>query len=706
MYFRIADTFTASLQRLTGAEQKAVKTTAFDLQLAPSAPGLSFHKLDRAKDPHFWSVRVNADIRLIVHRSADSLLLCYADHHDDAYAWAARRRIETHPATGAAQLVEIRERVEETVIPPAPAAPPVAEGAFRSGEGMARFYPPLFIELANEDLLAVGVPREWLFDVANASEMNFFDLADHLPGEAVEALLDYAATGVLPKPGVREAGADPFDHPDAQRRFRILDNIDELERALDFPWEKWVVFLHPDQRRLVSKVFNGPARVSGSAGTGKTVVALHRAMTLARRDGNPRVLLTTFSPTLAKALQAKLGLLSGNEPGVSERITVRAMSDVACDLYAERFGPPLLADPALIAAVLSEAAAGETSARFAPAFLAAEWREVVDAWSVRTWEEYRDIPRLGRRTRVGGKQRQALWHIFERVRQSLAGLGVVTLADIYHALARHFADGSAGPFDYAVVDEAQDIGVPALRFLAALAGGSADGLFFAGDLGQRIFQPPFSWKSLGVDIRGRAHTLKVNYRTSHQIRTRADRLLPDVVADADGEGESRTGTVSLFDGPPPKIGTFSGPVSEAEAVGLWIAEHIDEGVPPGEIAVFVRSTAQLPRARAAVEAAGTVACLLDENSDADGEAVAIGTMHAAKGLEFRVVAVIACDDEVIPLQERIDTAADDAELEEVYHTERHLLYVACTRPRDHLWVSGVAPVSEFLDDMQGVGSLT
>src|SRR6476469_9558438 len=117
MEFRIADTFTDSLARLTGEEQKAVKTAAFDLQINPAHPGMSFHKLDKAKDRNFWSVRVSADIRLIVHKTAGSLLLCYVDHHDKAYAWAERRKLETHPNTGAAQLVEIRERVQEVIIP-------------------------------------------------------------------------------------------------------------------------------------------------------------------------------------------------------------------------------------------------------------------------------------------------------------------------------------------------------------------------------------------------------------------------------------------------------------------------------------------------------------------------------------------------------------------------------------------------------------
>ena len=281
MDFLIADTFTDSLARLTGDEQKAVKTTAFDLQLNPANPGMSLHKLDKAKDKNFWSVRVSSDIRLIVHKSDSSLLLCYVGHHDDAYDWAERRKLETHPRTGAAQLVEIRETVKEVIVPiyrqtelPIEPRPPVAKK-------------PIFSHMSDGELLGYGVPAEWLDDVKKATEDSLLILTEHLPAEAAEALLELATGG---RPRVFQptgAVANPFDHPDAQRRFRVMANVTELERALEFPWEKWTVFLHPDQRQWVERDYGGPARVSGSAGTGKTIVALHRAAYLARTTPTP-----------------------------------------------------------------------------------------------------------------------------------------------------------------------------------------------------------------------------------------------------------------------------------------------------------------------------------------------------------------------------------------------------------------------------------
>ena len=689
MDFLIADTFTDSLARLTAQEQKAAKTTAFDLQIDPSAPGLSFHKLDRAKDTNFWSVRVNADVRLIVHRTASSLLLAYVGHHDAAYKWAERRKIERHPTTGAMQLVEVRERVEEVpilVAKPSEAPAPIVK-------------PKLFDNLRKFELMAFGVPEEWVNDVRATDEDTLFDVIGHLPQEAQEALLKLAVGEKPETPLPAPAEADPFAHPDALRRFRVFTNADELRRALDYPWEKWAVFLHPTQLTLVERSYSGPARVSGSAGTGKTVVALHRAVHLARSHPGETVLLTTFSKALARALQVKLHSLTASEPALASRIAVKAISDVGLDLYAERFGPLRLATAVEIEDLLTAAAAEVKGHSFSKRFLLGEWREVVDAWQLRDWGAYRDVARLGRKTRIGGKQREVLWSIFERARAQLTAEGRVTLADVFGRVTDTIPSEPARlPYAFAVVDEAQDLGIAEARFLAALAGGKPNGLFFAGDLGQRIFQQPFSWKALGLDARGRSFTLQVNYRTSHQIRAQADRLLPTTLSDVDGNSEGRRGTISVFDGPPTIVKSCRDSGEERGFVGRWIAGRLRDGVRPNEIGVFVRSEAELPRARAAVEAGGSIAAELGDADEPADDRIAIGTMHLAKGLEFRAVAVMACDEDILPSPSRIENVADEADLEDVYDTERHLLYVACTRARDHLLVTGVEPLSEFLGD--------
>ena len=690
MQFRIADTFTDSLAKLTGEEQKAVKTTAFDLQLNPANPGMQFHKLNAARDPNFWSVRVSRDIRLIVHRSASSLLLCYVDHHDKAYQWAERRKLETHPKTGAAQLVEIRERVQEIAVP-----------TYVAEERQAPIKAALFENVSEEDLLEFGVPAEWLDDVRNADEDQLLEIADHLPAEAAEALLELATGGRPQRPAVAIGAVDPFDHPDAQRRFRVMADAEALSLALEYPWEKWAVFLHPAQRDIVEKDYNGPARVSGSAGTGKTIVALHRAVHLARSNPDARVLLTTFSDTLANALRVKLRRLISNEPRLAERLEVHAIDGIGERLYEMHIARPVIVTREHVRQLLTDASGKKGSQRFGPRFLLGEWEDVVDAWQLRTWEDYRDVKRLGRKTRLSEQQRLALWEVFELAKQGLTEQGLVTRAEMFSQLAEKLQTRRNPPFDFAVVDEAQDIGVAQLRFLSALGGGRPNALFFAGDLGQRIFQTPFSWKSLGVDVRGRSQTLRINYRTSHQIRMQADRLLGPEVSDVDGNVEDRRGTVSVFNGPEPDIRVFDGSEQEIEAVGAWIAERISEGVAPHEIGIFVRSAEQIDQATEAAKASVTPFKVLDEHMETSTGVLSVSTMHLAKGLEFRAVVVMACDDEVIPLQERIESVADDADLQEVYDTERHLLYVACTRARDYLLVTSVDPASEFLDDLRG-----
>ncbi len=689
MEFRIANTFTDSLTKLTTQEQKAVKTTAFDLQINPANPGMQFHKLDKAKEPDFWSVRVSRDLRLIVHKTESNLLLCYVAHHDDAYQWAERRKLETHPKTGAAQLVEVRETVREIAIP-----------KYVEVDRPTPETPALFAHITEAELLRYGVPVEWLDDVKLATDETVLELAEHLPSEAAEALLDLA-TGATPQLSLQlVAGSNPFEHPDALRRFRVMANVEELERALEFPWAKWAIFLHPVQRQYVERDYSGPARVSGSAGTGKTIVALHRAVFLARANPDARLLLTTFFETLANALRTKLRRLISNEPRLGERLEVQAMNAIGQRLYEANIGSVRIASRETFQKLLAEAAQEIDGQKFSQHFLTTEWEQVVDAWQLDTWESYRDVIRLGRKTRLPEKQRRALWSVFERVRSKLKAQDLITYSGLFNRLASQLARSKHPPFDFAVIDEAQDVSVAQLRFLAALGGGRPNSLFFAGDLGQRIFQQPFSWKSLGVEIHGRSHRLRVNYRTSHQIRMQADRLLAPELADVDGNTEERLNTISVFNGPSPSIMVLDSPEDETETVSSWLTERTSEGILPHEIAVFVRSDAELDRVRAAVEKAGLPFKVLDENVTIMSGHLSVSTMHLAKGLEFRAAVVMACDDDVIPSQERINTVTDEADLEEVYNTERHLLYVACTRARDHLLVTGVEPASEFVDDLR------
>lgn len=693
MEFRIADTFTTSLCRLTASEQKQVKQTAFDVQVNPANPGLRFHKLERGRDKNFCSLSVDMDIRIIAHRTDQSLLFCYVDHHDKAYAWAEKRKLEVHPKTGAVQIVEVQEVVQD-----------MAQAVTSHTPERA-----LFASVSDDRLLSFGVPEDWLPAVrALADHDALLELALHLPAEAGEALLNMAL-GRMPDttPFVklvtpRDLSA-AFMHPDSQRRFRLMGSAEELQRALEFPWDKWLVFLHPDQRALAEGTFAGPIKVCGSAGTGKTVVALHRAAHLARTNPDARILLTTLSDPLAHALRNKLNCLLAHEPKLAERIDVRALAAQAKRLFQLRARDAaaystLASKPRIMDILRREMAALDLKG-YTERFLYAEWHELVDARQITSWEDYRTTPRLGRKTRLSEQRRQTLWALFERMNNALTEQNLYTEASLYTRLASMLAESANPPFDFIVVDEAQDLSYAQMRFVAALGAHRPDALCFCGDLGQRIFQLPFSWKSLGVDIRGRSFTLRVNYRTSHQIRSQADKLLDAEFTDADGNVEKRSNPISAFNGPQPDIQSFASQEEESLAVGQWLAARRADGVSAREMAVFVRSEAEISRAEAALRQAEIPYAVLDSDMDIPSDSATIAAMHLAKGLEFQAVAVMACDADVIPSQQRIEDMGDDTDLEDVYNTERQLLYVACTRARDYLLICGVEQTSEFLDDL-------
>lgn len=662
----IASSFTKSLDRLTGQEQSQVKITAFDIQQNPEGKGLSLHRIDRCRDPGFWSARVSRDIRIVLHKRGNDTLLAYVAHHDDAYDWAERRRLDTHPRTGAAQIVEIRESVEEIVVQH------YVQEAVRK--------PLLFENETDDTLLSWGIPEDWIATVRQSTEDTVLDIASHLPEEAHQALLS-AAVGEKPEIRV-EPASDPYSHPDAQRRFRIIGDEAELAAALDAPWDDWAVFLHPAQQEFVDRNFNGPARVIGSAGTGKTVVALHRAVRLAAEDPDAKVLLTTFNENLSDALVEKLDRLTSNLPDVRSRITVAPLATVARDLAADHLGKVEIATDSEIDALLEDArkAAG---AQFDRNFVKDEWRLVIDAWNVTDAETYRNLPRLGRKVRMAASKRDEMWTVFEHARCGLSERNQETEADVLYRLIGNIQDSV---FSHVVVDEAQDISVPELHLLAKLVGDRANGLFFAGDIGQRIFRAAFPWKSAGVDIQGRSRSLKVNYRTSHQIRRQSDLLLPPRLLEADGGEERRLGVSSVFNGPSPQIEIFNNPEDEVSAVATWIKTCLSDGFAPDTIAVLIRSDAETLRARKAIQCAGDVG-------------VKLVLMHDAKGQEYRAVSVMACDADVIPSEKRLLLAIDQRAHREVYDTERHLLYVAATRARERLWLSACDPASEFLDDL-------
>ena len=426
----------------------------------------------------------------------------------------------------------------------------------------------MFSSLDDDALLSIGVPADWLADVRAANEDGFFALAAHLPAEASEALLEFAATGRLAAPAPAPAIADPFAHPDALRRIRLIADQEELEQALAFPWEQWGVFLHPSQRALVERSFSGPARVAGSAGTGKTIVAIHRAVRLARENPDASILLASFSQPLADAMAKKAagprardrrhrsphhhGVVPGHRradvPARTRRAPAHRVRRHPARAAARRGRRDR---PQGLFGTLPAVRVDQRHRRLGPVVARRLFDRPANGPQEPAWPQSARTPVARVPGGPGGAGGGALHDLGERFHRPGESAG---------AARRH------KPFDHVIIDEAQDLAPAELRFFAALAPAKPDGLFLSGDIGQRIFQHPYSWASLGVDVRGRSHTLKVCYRTSQQIRRAADRLLPTVLRDSDGLEDERRGIISVFDGPPPEVKSFATIAAEAESV--------------------------------------------------------------------------------------------------------------------------------------------
>jgi hypothetical protein len=674
----LALTFNRSLDRLTASEQAAVKPVVFDYMADPKRPGLSLHRIDCARDKRFWTIRVNRDLRIVVFKDGARSLFCYVGHHDDAYAWAERRRFEVHPVTGAAQIIEIAEIVREEIRV-------VQREAPRPGI------------LAAEDpnyLLSLGVPETYLDLIREVDEDGLLELFPRLPEEVQEALFTLAAgERPEPRPVERDLVSDPFTHPDAQRRFWIASNEAGLAEALERPWEEWLVFLHPSQRTAVEKNFNGPARVSGSAGTGKSVVAMHRAAHLARLSRGGRIFLTTFSKTLASRLADGMNKLLGANSEPRSRVEVIHLHAYAVAELALGRGVSI-ADSIEIDRLIRNKR-GDVDVT--DDFLRAEWDQVVDYWGLARWEDYRDIARSGRGIALTARRRRELWDVLEAVQADLNGRNLMTWGQVCDQLRARIEVGSSRPFRHVVVDEAQDLGPRELRLIAALTEPGPQSLFFTGDIGQRIYRWPFSWVSAGIDVRGRSHRLKVNYRTSAQIRRFSDRLLPARLAEVDGAEEGRA-TVSILNGPEPEIVATRSVEQESKTLSQWIRDLLERGYRPNQIAILGRTRRALDEsAKRAIQQAGLASHWLSPETDLSDGAVSLGTLHAAKGLEFRAVALVGCDANHLPLRSIVGKATTMEEREIIEAREASLLYVGCTRARDCLMITYHGRPSPFFD---------
>ena len=660
----------------------------------PQSPGINYEKIHDSADKKMWSVRIDDTYRGIVVRQEESgvYLLLWIDHHDEAYAWARRKKCAVNPETGNVQVFDVEI---------AAAAEPVLDER-----------PAIFSQAKDQELLTLGVPADQLVYVRTIKSMDdFYAAKGSIPEDAYEAL-EWVANGFDVQEVIelvaseRDAAAEPDDFAAAlqtsgsQKSFVVVDGEEELRRMMAEPLEKWRVFLHPAQRKIVQKHYSGPARVLGGAGTGKTVVAMHRAKWLAGKlKDKEKVLFTTFTANLAGDIRDNLRkICSVEEQRRIEAINLDAW--VAQFLREQGYSYSVAYDDALATvwadAITLAGDCGDLSAEF----FEDEWSKVVCAQEAYSQELYMKASRIGRGTRLDRKKRLQVWRVFEEYQNVMKEQH---LRDIETAMyeCRKILENTKGFGQYAsiVVDEGQDLSMSALRLLRAMAGSEhANDLFIVGDTHQRIYKNKAVLSKCGINVRGRSSYLKINYRTTEEIRKYAFGLLKGIsFDDLDENYDDGKKCQSLTHGNVPTVRNFKTSAEEFDFLAGELKRLEKQGVSLKDICIVARTHKLLDDyikqfAQAGIASYEIKRSKLDDRSFGG---VRVATMHRVKGLEFRHVFVVAANKRTLPLASAI-TSDDPVVVAEAMTAERCLLYVALTRAKESVQILSFGNPSEFL----------
>ncbi|WP_334623818.1 UvrD-helicase domain-containing protein [Micromonospora sp. CPCC 206061] len=696
----IAKDFLGEYAKLQKPVQKAVDA-AIGKFAEHTHAGLHLEKLANAKDSKIRTIRINQFYRGVVLApdTGDEFLLITVLPHDDANKYAASHKFTVNQALG---VLEVRNQEGLEVIEPA---------LRQAAKDSPTF---LFGTVGDAELIRLGIDADVLPLVRLLTTDAHLDaLANLLPTVQYDALAGLAA-GMTPEQVWAEvsqqlpvgAAAEHVDTDDLAAaavrtpdRYVLVSGPEELAQILAHPFDAWRVFLHPAQRQIAYRPsYAGPAMVTGGAGTGKTVTALHRAVFLAGRAGAGRILLTTFTRNLADALTSQLTLLT-DDPQVRDRIDVLNVDRLAYRTVADALGrQPALVDDKTLRALWEKAAASTPG--FSAVFLEREWEQVILAQGLHQPDEYLGARRRGRSTPVRADQRLKIWEAIRQVTDTLRQWNQYTHLRLADRAAGILAERAAPPYQHAIVDEGQDLHPAQWRLLRAAVAAGPDDLFIVADPHQRIYDNHVSLASVGVGIRGRSHRLTVNYRTTQEILAWSVRLLTgeDPVG-LDDEVDNLTGYRSPMHGRRPITKAAADRDTENAQLIEQVNQWLDAGVEPHAIGVAARTGYLANAARDALSAAGIP---VSTPAATKTNAVRVGTMHAMKGLEFRCVAAIGVEASTVPAKAAVTSQDEDpVAYRHDMQRERCLLFVACTRARDSLYVSYAGVASPFLHSAGG-----
>jgi superfamily I DNA/RNA helicase len=682
----LAQDFLVNLATLTPAVQGKVLKWALRFQSDPTSNGINYEPINAARDKNLKSVRIDQDWRGIVFKppAGDVYVLMYVDHHDAAYKWAEGRRVAVNPTTGALQVFAVESLVEPALEQARyEVVQPLAEKQAVLKPELSTRTSTLFAELSDQDLLSIGTPTELLAQVRSIqSEIELDALQKYLPVEAYEGLFLIAAgdsvSEVLVSRETRidrsvdtEDFATAIETAESQSRFVVVADEETMAAMLNAPLAQWRVFLHPTQRKLAQGDRSGPMRVLGGAGTGKTVLAMHRAKWLAeqRASMENKVFFTTFTRNLATDIEENLKTLCS--PAVMQKIEVKNLDAwVHGFLRRHKYEHVIIynrkrdeAGEAWQRALTLQ----DTSLALPPDFYEEELERVVLAQGVISRDEYRLAKRTGRGIILTRGKRDSIWPVFEEYRAQLASRKLKEVDDAYRDATLLLQD-KPPVYSSIIVDETQDFGPQALRLLRTMVPNQPNDLFFVGDGHQRIYtRNRASMSACGIDIRGRARKLYLNYRTTEEIRRLAVATLEGCEVDDLDEGSDEVKRYkSLSHGSVPKTFDFQHLEDALTSLILLVKVSLVEGrsvcviVPTKHDANAVHDS--LKTEKISVTIIGP-----DERDQPDSKTVRIATMHRAKGLEF---------DEVVLLMPR-----NSSGLKPSTENIQRLQYVALTRAK-------------------------
>lgn len=675
-------------------KQKQGKATEFfnKFRTNPNSPGINYEKIDEGIDKNICSVRIDDTYRAIVVRCPDTnvYMLLWVDHHDEAYAWAKRKKCSINKATGGVQVFDVQEVAVEKQVEKE----------------------SLFGKYTDDQLIRMGLPDEQIPMIKSLETLDeFYSVKKSIPEDAYEGLEwlahDFDYDEVIetlyedkPEDVNSEDFAAALQSDSSKKSFVIVDGEEELKRIMAEPLEKWRIFLHPTQRKIVNRDFLGPARVLGGAGTGKTVVAMHRAKRLAADlPTGKQVLFTTYTRNLADDIRENLRKIASVDQ--MKRIEVINLDAwVASFLHDQGYEYNISYGDELDKVWVDAIAQAGGALDYTKNFYIDEWIKVVQAQEAYTKEKYIKASRIGRGLRLDRIKRMKVWEVFEEYMNLLDERKLrdseFAMYECRIILEKQF---SAGRYEHIIVDEGQDLSPSAFRLIRALAGEPhQNDIFIVGDAHQRIYRNKAILSKCGINVRGRARKLRINYRTTEEIRKYAFGLLKGVsFDDMDEEYDDGDNCQSLTHGEKPVIQKFNTPEEEMEFIVKEIKDLEAAGVPRKDICLVARTHKLINGYKDGLRNNGIDVFEITTNKvdDRSRDEVRIATMHRVKGLEFNYIFAAGVNNKALPNGVRSDFS-DDVSLEEFETEEKCLLYVALTRARAGAYVTCYGTMSNLI----------